>query len=112
MPRTLQPILARPGDPYVTFRGQVVQPENDYEEKESVGILTPTSFKAAKKRTLKELPAPVNVINGVAAVFMYTALGIGDREICKALKITMEDLQQIKKHSAYSECFEIVSQEF
>lgn len=43
---------------------------------------------------------------------MYTMLGLGDREIADTLKISVGQLEQIKKHSAYAECFEIVTGEF
>jgi hypothetical protein len=70
------------------------------------------NFRPLKKRNLKELPAETGTINGVAAVFMYTMLGIGDREIADALLIDVRRVEEVRAHSAYRECFDIVVGEF
>lgn len=103
--------LARPGDPYVTPGGKIIEPEKTAFDKEQMK-LTPRSFKPHKRRTVNELPAPVNVMNGVAAVFAYTVMGVGDREICDVLNITSAQMKSLRAHTAYAEFFEIVSNEF
>lgn len=102
--------LARPGDPYVAPDQSVVPPEPINRTKVPTGTQTidPETFKPVERRTLKDLPAPVNQVNGVACIFMYTMLGIGDREIAGALKISLEEVRGIRKHSAYIECFNTV----
>lgn len=106
--------LARPGDPLVTERGITILPdrriENDEPEIEE-GI-RPESFKPTAQRVLKDMPAPVRVLKGVACVMFFSVLGIGDREICDALGITIGDLKQIRNHSSYGECFDMLGAEF
>lgn len=106
--------LARPGDPYVDSRGNVYQAEVAGHEKEAKasGELSPKTFKPSKKRTMNEMPAPVTVINGVACVFMYTLMGVGDREIADGLGITAAELKHIRNHTAYDECFNAIANEF
>lgn len=111
--RALARPLARVGDPYVTLAGNIIQPERipvDVEEDQPQ--LTEKSFKPSQRRALKELPAAVNILNAVACVFLYTVLGIGDREIAAALKTTLADVKQIREHPAYTECFNSIVSEF
>lgn len=103
--------LARPGDPYITPGGVEVQPEKTAFDKEQPK-LTAKNFKPQQRRTVNDLPAPPNVMNGVGAVFAYTVLGVGDREICDVLKITTAQLKSLRNHTAYAEFFDIVSSEF
>lgn len=108
--------LARPGDPLITSRGDILEPNvkppvkgaKTFEQQ----IIDPSEYRPTKKRNIKELPAAPNVINGVAAVFMYTLLGVGDREIADTLKVTVEQITDLRKHSAYGECFQAIHEEF
>lgn len=106
--------LARKGDPLVLPDGREIPPEplpGEEEIPHSTGIDT-RKFRPVRKRTLKELPTSVQMLNGISCVFMYTLLGVGDREIANALKITPSELTSIRKHSAYKDCFENVLDEF
>lgn len=109
--------LARVGDPLVTDKGVKVHPEGYVngkplpKEKPSL-VLDANTFRPLKKRNLKELPAEVGTINGVAAVFMYTMLGVGDREIADALGIDVRRVEDVRGHSAYKECFDTVVDTF
>jgi hypothetical protein len=103
--------LARPGDPYVTVGGKIIEPEGTRFDKEQPK-LTAKNFRPQQRRTIGDLPAPPNVMNGVAAVFAYTVLGVGDREICDVLKISTAQLKSLRTHTAYAEFFDIVSNEF
>ena len=102
--------LARPGDPYVTARGKVVLPESNPAGLEDARPMTVNAaeFRAKRKRSAKELPAPPAIMNGVGAVMVYTFMGLGDNEICGILKISASDLKKVRLHSAYSETFESV----
>lgn len=106
--------LARPGDPYVGPDGSILPPEpiNRTPAIDLDTKIDARDFRPTARRALKDLPAPSDTINGVACVFMYTLLGIGDREISIALKITLEQVRQVREHSAYAECFELVIGEF
>lgn len=103
--------LARPGDPLVKADGKVV-PDRKRAPVDTSRVVDPISFRPMKKRTMRELPGGVGQINGAAAVFTYTMLGVSDREICDALKIDMEQLATIKTHPVYSDIFETVHNEF
>lgn len=113
MPRLLAKPLARDGDPYVTANGTIVPPDRiNGTVDEAMPKLDVEAYKPKRKRTVKDLPAPVGTLNGIACAFMYTMLGLGDREIADTLKISVGQLKQIRSHPAYAECFEAVTGEF
>lgn len=109
--------LARVGDPLIAEDGKQIDPEGYVggkplpKERPAI-VLEAESFRPLKKRNLKELPAEIGTVNGVAAVFMYTMLGIGDREIADALGIDVQRVEDVRAHTAYKECFDIVVSEF
>lgn len=105
--------LAKPGDPLVTADGKEYIPEPlPGEEVEKPKTVSPHNFRASQKRSLKDLPTTEAMLNGIACVFMYSVLGVGDREIATALKISAAELKTIRAHPAYQECFNIVLDEF
>lgn len=110
--------LARPGDPLVTGKGETIEPINKPEKKKGASELItpqtidPAQYRPTKKRVLKELPAEARVITAVGAVFMYTLLGVGDREIADTLNTSVDDVIALRNHSAYGECFQIIHGEF
>lgn len=105
--------LARAGDPLVLADGMEIGPETDgQEDDQPTAQLNSRTFKPTKKRTLKELPTKPMMINAIACAFMYTVLGVGDREIALALNITSQELIAVRKHPAYQECFEAVLDQF
>jgi hypothetical protein len=103
-------LLARPGDPYITAWGERVLP--DMYEGDELGPPDAKTFKAGTRRVLKELPAPPNVFNGVACVFVYTVLGLSDRDIAEALNVLEEDVEAVRAMEAYEQCFDLISNEF
>ena len=109
--------LARVGDPLVTETGKTIDPEGYAKgrplPKEAPAlVLDATNFRPLRKRSLKEMPGDVRMINAVSAVFMYTMLGIGDREIADALGVSGSQVEEVRKHSAYKECFDLIVSEF
>jgi hypothetical protein len=112
-PRLLPRPLARWGDPYVRPDGTIVPPDRINGGVDStLPKVDFKEFKPHRKRTIKDLPAPATTLNGIACVFMYTTLGLGDREIADTLKITVKQLKELRSHPAYAECFEAVTSEF
>lgn len=104
--------LAHYGDPYVTVGGKIIQPET-LDAKEDVTKTTASkAYKSKAKRTIKELPAQPNVLRGISCVFVYTVLGLSDREIGELLGITIANVRDVRKHAGYTEVFDIVSKEF
>lgn len=111
--RAVVPKLARPGDPLITGLGQRVKADKrktDVEKDQPE--ITAKTFKSSRQRTLAELPATPQVINGCAIVIMYSIMGLGDREIAMAAKIKHDEVLAVKQHPAYEECFEIIAKEF
>jgi hypothetical protein len=108
--------LARPGDPLVTGKGELVEPLNKPAPREvkehDIGVIDPEQYRPKKKRNVKELPAEPRVITAVGAVFMYTMMGVGDREIADSLGTTTEEINRLRGHSAYGECFQIIHSDF
>lgn len=109
--------LARVGDPLITETGKKIDPEGyvsgrPIKAEPPAMVLDAETFRPTKKRTLRDLPAEASLINGVGAIFMYTMLGVGDREIADAMKITVSQIEEVRRHSAYKECFDIVVEGF
>lgn len=104
--------LARPGDPLVLSDGTTIQEEPHAgsleDEIKKNKQVNPRTFRASKRRSLKDLPADQGTMNGISLVIMYSVLGVGDREIADALKITPEKLKQVRAHAAYPETFQLV----
>jgi hypothetical protein len=112
-PRLLPRPLAQWGDPLVTPDGTAIPPDRiKGGVDETLPKLDVKEYKPRRKRTVKDLPAPVATVNAVACVFMYTTLGLGDREVADTLKITVKQLKEIREHPAYAECFEAITAEF
>ena len=112
-PQLLPRPLAKWGDPYVTDKGTIVHPDVKAGSiDESVPKMDVAEYKPRRRRTVKDLPAPVSTLNAVACVFMYTTLGLGDREIADTLNITVKQLKDVRGHPAYAECFEAITAEF
>jgi len=116
--KRIAPMLARPGDPLVSADGRIVRPSKARVSKDAgngsdeTPRLSADNFKPSQKRSLSDLPATANIITGCAVIFVYSALGIGDREIATATDLTVEKVQQIRQHPAYTECFDMVIAEF
>lgn len=104
--------LARVGDPYVAPNGEVIEDEKSKQSGVSSTTVDPALFRAAKKRTAKDLPATPSVLNAVSVVFMYTMLGLGDREIGDLLSTSQSEINILRGHTAYAECFKAVHAEF
>jgi hypothetical protein len=111
--RLLAKPLAKWGDPYISLDGTVTSPDAiNGGIDESVPKINLAEYKPSKKRTIRDLPAPVPTLKGIACVFMFTTLGLGDREIADALGISVEQMKGLKGSPAYAECFEAVTSEF
>lgn len=105
------PDLPRPGDPLVLADGTFIEPDklNDEVDEAPEPLrqvkLVAADFRAQQKRTINELPDRPDVINAMAAVLMYTILGLTDREISTIVGISRAEVALARKHSAYEECF-------
>lgn len=109
--------LARVGDPLITDKGIKIEPEGyangrPLPSEKPALVLDASSFRPMRKRNIKELPADTNMMNGVAVVFLYTLMGVGDREIADTLRVTVPEVEAVRQHSAYRECFDAIVGEF
>lgn len=109
--------LAKPGDPLITSTGAIVEPDEDVKDEvnpapSSSTKLSPATFKASQRRALAELPGESKILNAVAVIFLYTALGVSDREIIEATKLSTVELKQVRNHIAYTTCFDLIINEF
>jgi len=112
-PKLLPRPLAKWGDPLVNPDGSIVPPDHiKGGVDEALPKLDVKEYKPKRRRTVKDLPAPVPTLNAVACVFMYTTLGLGDREIADTLNISVKQLKDVRSHPAYAECFEAITSEF
>jgi hypothetical protein len=114
MTRSIALKLAKPGDPYVTGRGQIVEPvERESPEPDvSSKAIDYKEYKPNVRRSLRELPAETGTINGIGAVLLYTLLGVSNVEIAKALSVTLDTVRKVKEHEAYAKCFAMVTDGF
>lgn len=105
--------LALPGDPLVLASGEIVEPVKDPEPDPAPinKMINPKDFRPSRRRSVKELPASVGVVNACSAVFMYTFLGLTDREIADCLRITSIEVNEVRQMPAYTELFETVLRE-
>lgn len=112
--KAIAPVLARPGDPYVHANGRIIRPKDlpKKRKEDEPERLSSANFKSSKRRALSDLPATPNIVTGCAVIFMYSVLGVGDREIAKAANLTVEQIAQIREHPSYGECFDLVVGEF
>lgn len=58
-------------------------------------------------RKLGDLPADGQKMNAIAAVMMYTSVGIADDDIAVALNTTVENVKRLKELDAYSQLSEM-----
>lgn len=110
--------LARPGDPYVTDKGQVLLPGSSPEDalphaNSVLGAPVARSIVSKQRRTVKDLPSPdANTQTAINAILVYQLLGMTDNEISFITHITVADITRIRNIEAYQETFEILFHEF
>ena len=108
------PVLARVGDPFIAPDGSLIAPsypEDYFPRLKEETKINPTTFRAKRRRNMNELPGQTNIMNAVGAVMMYTFFGVGDREIAQALKCSVQDIEEIRAHTAYSEYLDLLGSE-
>lgn len=111
--RTLARPLARVGDPLVLADGRIIEPTPAGGIKiERQPDVKAHKYKPTVKRNMADLPAAPGVLNGVACVLMFSLLGVADREIADTLRLSSNQVKEVRKHPAYTECFELVRDEF
>lgn len=114
VPKAVQPVLARVGDPWVAPDGTIVAPilPSDFvpRVKEDTKI-DATKFRGKRRRNINELPAAPNMMNAIGALMMYSFYGVGDREIANALHCSTVELEEIRKSAAYTEYLDLIGSE-
>lgn len=107
--------LAKPGDPYVTVKGEVRTAENEPENvKPSVTMQTPIarSMKIGSVRSVNELPcSDTSTQTAINAIMMYHLMGLTQNEIAFLLKLDVVVVQNLMYGSEFQDTFEIVFNE-
>lgn len=109
--------LARPGDPYVTDKGQVLLPGNNPMDAlpradSTLGAPVARSIVSKQRRTVKDLPAvEPTTQTAINAVLVYKLLGMTDNEISFITHIPIGDISRLCHLDAYQETFEILFHE-
>jgi hypothetical protein len=112
------PALARPGDPYVTDKGDVMlegegQPMNALPRADSVlGAPLAKHIVPKSRRNVADLPAPGKLQTAINVVLIYQLLGLSENEIAHLVDTSIADIQKIKSHIAYQETFDALFHEF
>lgn len=109
--------LARPGDPYVSDKGEVFledgNPMNALPRADSVlGAPLAKNIIPKSRKTLADLPAEKNVQTAINCIIVYQLLGLSENEIAHTLHIPIEDVKRVKSHIGFQETFDILFHEF
>lgn len=109
--------LARPGDPYVTDKGEVVLdgeggamnalPRADM----VLGAPLARNIIPKNRATIADLPAEPKLQTAINVILIYQLLGMSENEISHIVHIPLEDIQRIKHHIAFQETFDILFHE-
>lgn len=108
----LNKTLARPGDPLVTERGLLISPDrDDVDLTEKDDEINAKAFRPKKQISAKDLPAPPQMMKAVSCVFLFSVLGLTERETATVLGISAGDVKSVKASPVYTECFNTVLRE-
>lgn len=106
-------LLAPYGDPYVTSDGRVIPPADQDRDAHPTQLKSKyKTYRPTKRRTIKEMPATSAVMKGIAVIFVYTVMGLADREIAELLNLDVSQVKQVRTNPGYLETFDIISSEF
>src|SRR4249919_3867829 len=102
--------LPKPGDPYLSSTGEVLEPEDPEEEVyyNDGSVPAPTAaipfkyYKPVTKRVMSDLRAPTHAVNVAAVVLSYTLLGISDAEICAATGLDGQEVMKVRDSRVYA----------
>lgn len=109
--------LARPGDPYVTDKGDVVLdgetgamnalPRADM----VLGAPLAKNIVPKNRTTIADMPAEAKLQTAINCVIVYQLLGLSENEISHIIHVPLEDIKRIKNHIAFQETFDILFHE-
>lgn len=109
--------LARPGDPYVTDKGDVVLdgetgamnalPRADM----VLGAPLAKNIVPKNRTTIADMPAEAKLQTAINCVIVYQLLGLSENEISHIIHVPLEDIKRIKSHIAFQETFDILFHE-
>lgn len=109
--------LAKPGDPYVSHKGEIIKAEktktNVREFADTTVITVPLAknFQSKARRSIKELFADAHTQTVLNSVLMYSMLGLTPNEIAQVLNASPTEVQHIIDLPAYQETFEAMFRE-
>lgn len=104
--------LADPDDPYVTARGKlIIKNEKQEEAIKNKDRFVPVIRRMTilNKRSLGELPsADLPTQTAIMAILGYQLIGLTANEISHALKIPLDEIQNIQFSTDYQNTFELI----
>jgi len=103
--------LAKPGDPLVTERGNLVEPEGRKEPDYSINVPIARTLNIKTPRSIRELGTDAQTQTVVNAVLMYKLLGVSRNEIAHVLGTSLSEVDNIERLPAFQETFEVIFKE-
>lgn len=101
--------LAKPGDPYVTERGQVILREDAFDKPDTtIGPARAKTLTSSVRRSVRDLPTEGKMQTAIIVVLSYSILGLSENEIAHVSGASIEDVQRVKQLDAYQETFEMI----
>ncbi len=108
-------VLPAVGDPLVLGDGRTIMPdvEDDFAPTISINdVAAPSEYRPSVRRAFRDFAATPKSLRAVAVVFVFTSLGVSDREIVEELSISQENIDELRKTASYAEVFDAMLNEF
>jgi hypothetical protein len=103
--------LPKPGDPYVSSKGQVVLPKKEHAAAIEIGPPRAKNIMPSVRRSIKDFPADENTQKAINVVMVFSLLGMTENEIAFALNVKLEDVRRLRELTTYQETFELLFSE-
>lgn len=106
------PSLPKPGDPYISGLGRVLEPEqdddNDGFDRETITAPVANKIVPTNRLSIRDLPADAKTQAVINAILIFQLLGLSDNESAMGLGLSIEEVRQVKAMVAYQETFELI----
>lgn len=98
--------LARPGDPLVGDRGDLIEAEGRKEPDYAIDVPIARFVQSKTPRSLRDLGTDGQTQTVINAVLMYRMIGVSRNEVANILGTSILEIEQIEKMPAFQETFE------
>lgn len=104
--------LAKPGDPYVSTKGEVVlSDKTDGAPRIEIGPPRVANYQSSARRSIKDFPTTSINQRAINVVLVYSLLGMTENEIAHDLGTPLESIRQLRTSPAFQETFEMLFEE-